>query len=155
MPDEQAEDREIVRLLREIADFLELQDVAYKPGAYRDAAQAIEALDEPVRAYYERDALEEIEHIGASIAEKIADYMETGEMAYHQELKDELPVDIDAITAVDGIGVKRAKTLYRELGVTTIGELAVAARTGGVRDLIGFDEELEQRILDHVEQDAQ
>jgi len=71
--------QEIAQLLYEIADFLEIEDVEYKPRAYRTAARNVESLSEPVEDVYERGELEAIDGVGESIAEKIADYLETGQ----------------------------------------------------------------------------
>ena len=143
--------REVANLLEEIADFLELQDVAYKPRAYRRAARNVASLSEDVEAVHERGELEEIEGVGASIAEKIAEYLETGELAYHAELKADLPIDIDAITSVEGVGPKTAETLYRELGVATLEDLEREARAGRIAELDGFGERSQQNILDHLD----
>ncbi|MFB6092619.1 MAG: helix-hairpin-helix domain-containing protein [Haloquadratum sp.] len=143
--------QEIAHLLREIADFLEIRDVEYKPRAYRTAARSIESLSEDVEGVYERGELEEIEGVGESIGEKIAEYLETGELEYYEELKSDLPVDIEALTSVEGVGPKTAKELYRELGIQTLDELESAAEAGEIADLEGFGEKSQQNILDHIE----
>ncbi|MEF8814629.1 MAG: helix-hairpin-helix domain-containing protein [Halovenus sp.] len=143
--------QEIAEILREIADFLEIQDVEYKPRAYRRAARNIEALSEPIGDVYERDELEEIEGVGESIADKIAEYLETGELAYYEELKADLPIDIEGLTSVEGVGPKTARTLYLELDVATLEELERAAGRGKIAELEGFGEKSQQNILDHIE----
>jgi DNA polymerase (family 10) len=143
--------KEIADLLREIADFLELQEVEYKPRAYRRAARSVESLSEDVEAVHERGELEEIEGVGESIATKIAEYLETGEMTYYEELRAELPIDVEAITSVEGVGPKTAKRLYLELGVQTLDDLERAAEAGEIADLEGFGETSQQNILDHID----
>jgi DNA polymerase (family 10) len=143
--------QEIAELLHEIADFLEIEDVEYKPRAYRTAARNVESLSEPIEDVYQRGELAEIEGVGESISEKIAEYLDTGELAYYQELKSELPIDIEAITSVEGVGPKTAKTLYLELGVGTLEDLERAAEAGKIAELEGFGETSQQNILDHLE----
>jgi len=143
--------QEIARLLREIADFLELQDVEYKPRAYRRAARNVESLSEPIEDVHERGDLESIEGVGESIAAKIAEYLETGELEYYEELRADLPIDIEAITSVEGVGPKTAKKLYRELGVATLTDLERAAEAGRIAELEGFGEKSQANILDHLE----
>jgi len=99
--------QEIAQLLYEIADFLEIEDVEYKPRAYRTAARNVESLSEPVEDVYERGELEAIDGVGESIAEKIADYLETGQLAYYEELKADLPIDIEAIIPASPASVRR------------------------------------------------
>ena len=143
--------QEIATILREIADFLEIQEVEYKPRAYRTAARNIESLSEGVEDIYERGELEAIEGVGESIAEKVAEYLETGELGYYEELKADVPVDIEAITSVEGVGPKTAKRLYLELAIQTLEDLEQAAEAGEISDLEGFGEKSEQNILDHID----
>jgi DNA polymerase (family 10) len=143
--------QEIATMLREIADFLEIQEVEYKPRAYRTAARNIESLSEGIEDIHARGELEEIEGVGESISEKISEYLETGELEYYQNLKADLPVDIEAITSVEGVGPKTAKKLYLELDVQTLEDLESAAEKGEIADLEGFGEKSQQNILDHIE----
>ncbi|MEF8799593.1 MAG: helix-hairpin-helix domain-containing protein [Halolamina sp.] len=143
--------QEIAELLYEIADFLEIEDVEYKPRAYRTAARNIESLSEPVEDVHQRGELEEIEGVGESISEKIAEYLEAGELEYYQELRSDLPIDIEAITSVEGVGPKTAKTLYLELGVATLEDLERAAEAGEIAELEGFGETSQGNILEHLE----
>lgn len=143
--------KEIADKLYEIADFLEMQGVDWKPRAYRRAAREIESLSEDIDDIHERGGLEEIEGVGENIAEKIADFLETGEMDYYQELKEELPVDIEALTSVEGLGPKSVKKLYDELGITDLEELEKAAQKGEIAEVEGFGEKTQEKILDTVE----
>jgi DNA polymerase (family 10) len=143
--------KEIADMLREIADFLEIREVEYKPRAYRTAARNIESLSEGIEDVHERGGLEEIEGVGESIGEKIAEYLETGELDYYEELKADLPIDIEAITSVEGVGPKTAKKLYLELDVRTLDDLERAAEAGRIAELDGFGEKSQQNILDHID----
>jgi len=143
--------QEIAERLREIADFLEIEEVEYKPRAYRTAARNVESLSESIEAVHERGELEGIEGVGESIAEKIAEYLETGEMSYYEELRAELPIDIEAITSVEGVGPKTARTLYTELGVATLEDLERAAEAGEIAEIEGFGEKSQRNILEHIE----
>lgn len=142
--------QEVAEILYEIADFLEIQEVEFKPRAYRRAARNIEALNEDIAEVQERDELEEIDGVGESIADKINEYLETGELEYYQELKSDLPVDIDALTSVEGVGPKSAKKLYEALGITNLEELEEAAKNGDIAAVEGFGEKSQQKILDHI-----
>lgn len=142
--------KEVADKLYEIADFLEMQEVDYKPRAYRRAAREIESLSENIGDIYERGELQEIEGVGENIAKKIADFLETGEMDYYQKLKGELPVDIEAMTAVEGLGPKSVKKLYDELNITNLEELEEAAEKGKIQEIEGFGEKTQQKILDTI-----
>lgn len=143
--------KEVADILNEIADFLEIEEVEYKPRAYRDAARNIESLSEDIETIHDQGELESIDGVGESIAEKISEYLETGELEYYEELKADLPIDIEAITNVEGVGPKTAKHLYLELGITTLDELEAAAERGEIAEVEGFGEKSQENILEHID----
>lgn len=142
--------KEVSRILYEIADFLEMQDVNYKPRAYRKAARNIEALTEDIESIHEREELEEIEGVGEAIAGKISEYLENGRLEYYERLKDELPVDVKDLTNIEGIGPKSVKKLYKELGIKTLEELEEAAEKGEVAEVKGFGQKVQENILENI-----
>ncbi|MFC6787074.1 helix-hairpin-helix domain-containing protein [Halobaculum halobium] len=145
---------EVAGLLEEFADLLEAQGVEYKPNAYRRAAENIR--DHP-RAIEDRaieggaDAVAEIDRVGDAIASKVVEYFDTGEIEELEELRDDLPVDMAALTRVEGVGPKTVGALYEELDVTTLDELEAAAEAGRIREVKGFGAKTEQNILDNIE----
>lgn len=142
---------EVVTILNEIADLLEIQDVEFKPRAYRRAARNIEALNEPIEDIHARGDLQTIDGVGDAIAEKITEYLETGTLAYYEDLKADAPMDLTAITRVEGIGPKRAKQLYDALEITSLDDLEAAATAGKIAEVEGFGEKSQQSILDHLD----
>ena len=130
----------IVKILNNIADILELQEVAFKPIAYRRAAQSIEALSENIEAVYERGELEEISGVGRNIAEKIAEIIETGKLKYYERLKKEVKVDVEQLNQIPSLGPKKIKVLYQKLGVKDLKDLEKVLKQHKVRDLEGFGE---------------
>lgn len=143
--------KEVAHILYEIADYLEMQDVEWKPRAYRKAARNIESLSRSIEEIHQEDELEEIDGVGENIAEKIAEYLETGEMEYYRELKEDLPVNIEALTAVEGLGPKKVRKIYQALEVTDLDELEEAAEKGEIAGIEGFGEKTQQKILDNIE----
>jgi DNA polymerase (family 10) len=137
----------VAKILYEIADLLDLDGVAFKPRAYRRAAEVIESLGEPIEDLVASGAHAELPGVGEAIAKKIAEIVETGHLAYHEELKAKLPIDLYALTRVEGVGPKTAKLLYDELGVKTLDDLERAARDGQVRTVKGLGEKTEAKIL--------
>jgi DNA polymerase (family 10) len=145
---------EVAKILNEIAILLEMDNIQFKPRAYEKAARAIEALEESVEETYARGgvkALMEIPGVGASIAEKIEELVKTGKLQYHEDLKKKIPVDLESLYGIEGLGPKTIKTLYQELGVKTIDDLEKAAREHKISKLPGFKEKTEQNILKGIE----
>ncbi|MCX6092156.1 MAG: DNA polymerase/3'-5' exonuclease PolX [Candidatus Bipolaricaulota bacterium] len=137
----------VAKILYEIADLLDLDGVAFKPRAYRRAAEVVESLSEPIEDLVASGAHAELPGVGEAIAKKIAEIVETGRLAYHDELRAKLPIDLYALTQVDGVGPKTAKLLYDELGVKTLDDLERAARDGQIRSVKGLGEKTEAKIL--------
>jgi len=144
---------EVARRLEEFADLLEAKDVEYKPRSYRRAAEnvrehpgAVETLAAEGEA-----AVAEIEGVGDAISSKIVEYFETGEIEELEALRAELPVEMEALTAVEGVGPKTVGTLYEELDVQTLEDLEAAARAGEIQNVSGFGPKTEQNILAGIE----
>ena len=85
---------EIAKILKEISDMLELQNVQWKPRAYQQAAQSIESLSEDIAEIAKKGELEKIPKVGKHIAAKIEEILKTGKLKYYQKLKKEVKVDI-------------------------------------------------------------
>lgn len=140
---------EVAERLEEIADLLDAKDVDFKPRAYRRAAENVRGLGLPIEQLAEEgeDDVGEIEGVGDAIAAKIVEYLETGEIEELESLREEYPVDMGALTSVEGLGPKRVAALYDALGVQNLDDLEAAAEAGEVRSVEGFGEKTEQNAL--------
>lgn len=142
---------DVVRALEEMALFMEMDGVPFKPQAYEKAAHAVAGLDRPLAEIHAAGgvkALAKLPGIGKSIAARIAGMLETGAMEDLEVRRREMPVDIVALTAIEGIGPKTVRALWDALGVRSIADLKVAAQQGRIRELPHFGARSEQRILD-------
>src|SRR5687767_949982 len=113
-----------------MALFLEMDEVPFKPRAYNTVAEQVAALDRSLPADYQKRgiiAIEEIPGVGKGIARRIAELIETGKMEDLEALKQKRPIDIFALTSVEGIGPKSAKLLFDGLGITDLASLSHAA----------------------------
>ncbi|MBC7108570.1 MAG: DNA polymerase/3'-5' exonuclease PolX [Methanomassiliicoccales archaeon] len=137
----------IAAILYEIADLLELKGVEFKPRAYRRAARSIETLGKDITDYYKENKLEEIPGVGKAIAKKIREIIETGELNYLKQLREELPAGLLQLMEIPEIGPKTAMRLYKELKITDLHELKKAAEEHRIRRLKGFGEKSEENIL--------
>jgi DNA polymerase (family 10) len=141
---------EVARALREMALFLEMDEVPFKPRAYEKAALAVDALDRPLREIDAEGGLEGLEAlpgVGKGIAKKIHARLRTGRIPDLERLRKKTPVDVVGLTAVEGLGPKGAKLLYEELGVRDVRGLEKACREERVRALPHFGAKSEEKIL--------
>jgi DNA polymerase (family 10) len=141
----------VAEILYEVADMLEIKDVEFKPRAYRRAAQAIESMSRPVEEVTAEGKLREIPGVGEAIAEKVEEIVETGRLEYHQKLKKSLPIKVDELLGIEGVGPKKVKLFYKKLGVKSLKDLERAAKKERLRELPGMGEKSEQHILESIE----
>jgi len=141
----------VAKILNEIADILEMKDIEFKPRAYRRAARTVESLSKPIEEFHEKGKLEELPGIGEGIAKKISEIIEKGTSQYYENLKTELPVDVEELTSVEGMGPKTVKKLYKNLGVKTLEDLEQAAKQHKIRDIKGLGPRVEENILERIE----
>jgi DNA polymerase (family 10) len=141
---------DVAERLREMALFLDMTGVQFKPRAYEKAAHAIEALDCPVAELFAAGgvkALADLPGVGKGIAERLGEILRTGTCHDLEALRTATPVDVMALTAIDGVGPKMVKALYDDLGVRTVADLEGAAHAGRIRALRHFGEKTEEKIL--------
>ena len=87
--------QKIAKILKEIAELLEIKGVAYKPKAYRKAALALEKLNRDISKIYKKERFEGVDKIpgiGKSIAKKIEEYLKSGKIKYYDDLKEETAI---------------------------------------------------------------
>jgi len=142
----------IARILREIADLLEIKDDnPFKIRAYRNGADI--ASNHPHElSQLDEAGLREIPGIGKDLAARIREISQTGDAEYHRELVAEFPPTILDLLHLQGVGPKTVATLYRELGVRTIEDLERAAADGRVRALKGMGAKKEALIVKALEE---
>ena len=144
---------EIAKFFYEIANILEIQDVQFKPGAYRKAAMAIETWNAEVEEIYKEkgvNGLKEIPGVGEAIAKKTAEILETGKLKYLEELRKDSPWELLDIVSIYDIGAKTAYKIYKTLGVNTVEDLKKAAESHKIRGIKGLGEKTEEKILEGI-----
>ncbi|WP_101296267.1 DNA polymerase/3'-5' exonuclease PolX [Halegenticoccus soli] len=143
---------EVAALLDEYADLLDAKGVEYKPRSYRRAADNVREYPRPIEelAAEGTDAVRRVDGVGDAIADKIVEYFDDGRIEELEELREELPVDMRALTSVEGVGPRTVGDLYEALGITNLDELERAAEEGEIRAVEGFGEKTERNILDNI-----
>jgi DNA polymerase (family 10) len=144
---------DVATVFQEIADLLEIKgESTFRVRAYRNAARTLDTLASSVQTMVQEHAdLTELPGIGEDLAGKIGEIVATGTCELRQQLRGELPSGLHKLLLLPGLGPKRVKTLYQQLGIGSLEQLAVAARSGQISTIRGFGERAEQRILEAVE----
>ena len=95
--------------------------------------------------------LKEIPGVGKAIADKIEELLQTGELQFLNKLEEEVPPSLLDILEIPDVGPKKVALFWHEAGITTIEELAAAAKTGKLCDLPGIGEKSEQKLVEGIE----
>ena len=139
---------EIAAALDELGDLTELDGAAiYRTNAYRNAAKAVRDSPVSVLGLARQGRATELPGVGAIIQEKIIDLADTGEIPAAAKLRAKFPPGVIEMTHLPGLGPKRARRLYEELGIDSLEGLRAAAEEQRIRSLKGFGPKAEEAIL--------
>ena len=144
---------EIATVLRELADLLEIKGSnPFRIRAYRNAVRTVEGLTRPLADLVaQEEDLTELPGIGKDMAGHIRELVETGRLTRLEALWEEVPRSLVDLMSLEGVGPKKAKKLWTELGVTTVDELEAAVEAGKVETLEGFGKKSTQKILQSIQ----
>ncbi|HEY8451177.1 MAG: DNA polymerase/3'-5' exonuclease PolX [Micromonosporaceae bacterium] len=142
---------EVAALLQEYADLLSITGGdAYKVRSYERAARSVGGYHEDVSGL-DLAGLKKIPNVGTSIGEKILEYFHSGKVEAIEELRARVPAGVRELTAIPTLGPKKAMLLYRELGISSVAELAHALETGRLAGLRGFGPKAVENLRHGIE----
>ena len=142
---------EVAALLQEYADLISITGGdAFKARVYEKAARAVGGHHADVSTL-DLKGLQQIPNVGRSIARKVLEYVGSGSVSAVEELRAKIPAGVRRLTAIPTLGPKKALTVYEELGISSVDELADAIREERLRDLKGFGPKTEENILHGIE----
>jgi DNA polymerase (family X) len=131
-----------------LADLLEIEgEASFRVLAYRKAATRIRETAGSVAELALNGRAKDLQGIGKTIEEKIVQVVEDGEMHALTKRKKIIPPEVVSFMRLPGLGPKTAARIWKELGVTTVEELRVAAEQEQLRTLTGLGAKTEERIL--------
>jgi DNA polymerase (family 10) len=137
---------EIARTLKEIRTLMEFAgEPFYKFMAYERAAETIENAP-PVPELIAAGELQKLPGVGKTLAARITELVETGKIAYWEELAATYPPTLVEVLSVQGIGMKTAQALFAEQGIASLADLERALDAGALAGL----PRLGQKSLDNI-----
>ncbi|MDQ3561836.1 MAG: DNA polymerase/3'-5' exonuclease PolX [Thermoproteota archaeon] len=149
---------DIAKVMRDLGFLTEITEedpnVQFRARAYYRAADTIASLPENVTDIYDKygvNGLLEIPSVGKAIASKIEEYLKRGKMHHLEELKAKVPIDIDELYGIEGIGPKTIRMFYDKLHIKNLADLEKAATEGKLKTLPGFTEKKELDIFKQIE----
>src|SRR5690348_16545274 len=149
----QAMDKDqVAEILLEIGTLLELKgENPFKTRAYQNAARTLESLSEPLARIVAEKRLGKIKGIGEALEQKITELVETGKLAYYDELKASIPSGLIEMLEIPGLGPKKIQALNQKLKVDSVAKLEAACRAGQVAQLDGFGEKTQTNLIEGIE----
>ena len=145
------DNRALTRAFKLAAQLMELHDEnPFKIRAIEGTASALDALSFPV-SEVERSGLPDRTGLSKTAAAKVAELLDTGTFSDLQRLLEVTPPGVVEMLGIKGIGPKKIRSLWRELGLETIEQLREAAETDQVSKLKGFGKKTQDSILEALE----
>jgi DNA polymerase (family 10) len=140
---------EIALALDELGDLYELDGaIIHRVVAYRNAAKAVREASMSVAGLAREGRATELPGVGKTLQEKVQALVETGSIPAAEKLRTKFPAGLLAITRLPGLGPKRARLLYDELGIDSLAALRAAAEGERLRGVKGFGPKAETNILE-------
>ena len=143
--------REVAHIFETVADMLAIRgDNIHRVLAYRRAGESIRELNRDLNQIYAEGKLTDIPGIGSTLAEKIEEMLTTGKLEFFDRVAEDVPPGLVKLLRIDGVGPKRVKQFYDQLGITNIEELKAAANDGRLSQLSGFGKRSQERLLTSI-----
>ncbi len=138
----------IANALEELGDLYELDGaIVHRVVAYRNGAKAVREASVSVAALAREERATELSGIGETLQQKIVTLLDTGTIPATERLRAKFPPGLIAITRLPGLGTKRARLLYTELGVDSVEKLREAALAQRLREVKGLGAKFETSVL--------
>src|SRR5579862_5549002 len=144
--------KEIAEKFNKLANLLEIEGAnPFRIRAYRNAARMISGLSKNISDLVKQGKdLSELPGIGKDLAEKMTHLVKTGKFPLLSQIESRTPVILNELMQIEGLGPKRVQTLYHKLNIKNRTDLENKIKKGRLRELKGFGEKVEQKILQGI-----
>ena len=143
---------QIAAVLEQVGVLLELDGAnRFRVIAYQNSSRALASLEEDLLTVVLEERLTEVKGIGKGIGGLISEAVLEGTWGGLEDLYGRIPPGLIEMVGIPGLGPKRAKLLYDELGIDSVETLGVACKQGHVAPLPGFGKKSEQKYLEGIE----
>ena len=144
--------KELARIFDRIGDALEFKgEMVFRVLAYRKAARVLDELVEDVEVLHREGRLDELPGIGAGIAKKIVEYLETGKMKKYAEVTKGIPDSLLNMLDIQNLGPKTLALAHTKLSVKTIADLKKVIANGKLAELPQMGEKKVENIRKGIE----
>jgi DNA polymerase (family 10) len=141
--------RSIIEVFERLAFASELLDDP-RAQSWGRASWALRNLEGDMKEMRESGALEEVRGIGKGTIVVLDQALAGQRPDALAELEAKLPAGLFDVRRIKGLGPKKVKQLWQELGITSLGELEYACRENRLVDLKGFGKKTQANILSSI-----
>ena len=143
---------QIAAIFEEVAVLLALKEDSnpFEARAYENAARAINALEGDIEQLTRSGKLKGTPGLGATIIKRVEELVDTGQMAFYEELRNSTPAVKLEMLRIQGMGPKKINAIYDKLHVNSIAELEQACLDDRVAHLPGFGKKTQDNILQGI-----
>ncbi len=143
---------QIANLLDQIATLLELKEGSspFEVRAYQNAARAINALNGDIEQLAREGKLKGVPGLGPTIIKRVEEAIETGHIAFYDELASTTPPIKLEMLRIQGVGPKKINAIYNQLHVESIADLIKAIEENKVAALPSFGKKTQDNILQGI-----
>ena len=143
---------QIVKVLEQVGVLLELDGAnQFRVIAYQNASRALASLEEDLLTVVREERITDVKGIGKGLGGLISEAVLEGSWGELLSLYERIPPGLMEIVGIPGLGPKRARTLYEEIGVDSVESLKAACEMGHIAPLSGFGEKSQQKYLEGIE----
>ncbi len=143
---------QIVTVLEQVGVLLELDGAnQFRVIAYQNASRALASLEEDLLTVVREERITDVKGIGKGLGGLISEAVLEGSWGELLSLYERIPPGLMEIVGIPGLGPKRARTLYEEIGVDSVESLKAACEMGHIAPLPGFGEKSQQKYLEGIE----
>lgn len=143
--------QELSSIFEDLADMEEIEGNRWESLAYRKVSVSISLLSEDIINIYKNGELRNIEGVGSAIEKKIIEYIESGKVQKHEELKEKYRIDFVTLRKIQGLGPKKMASLYSFLGIRNLDDLLEAIRKDKVSTVPGFGKKSQESLNKSIE----
>ncbi|HNS31842.1 MAG TPA: DNA polymerase/3'-5' exonuclease PolX [bacterium] len=138
---------EISSIFERIADILELKgENIFKVKAYRKAARIFLEMTDDILSVWKNGKISSIEGIGKSMAEKIDEYMSTGQIRKYSELLAAVPESLLDMLKIQNLGPRTLLIAHEKLGIKDINDLERVIANGQLAAIPGLGDKKVENI---------
>ncbi|THU31571.1 DNA polymerase/3'-5' exonuclease PolX [Niastella caeni] len=123
---------------------------SFRSRTYSSAAFAIEKVTQPL-AEMPEEKLVSIKGIGDSVAKKVIEILQTGKLRALEEIIAKTPPGVLEMMNIKGLGPKKVATIWKEMGVESVGELLYACNENRLLLYKGFGEKTQKNVQESIE----